>query len=60
MRTREQLKRIAQASYVEYMMGDPFSDDADPSPTDYLSPEEREIYQEVVRELADERAAERG
>lgn len=29
MRTREQLRRIAQSNYVEYMMGDPFSDDAE-------------------------------
>ncbi len=59
MRTREEIRALAQDSYADYMMGDPFSDDADPSPTDHLSPEERGIYHEVVRELADERAAKR-
>lgn len=59
MKTREQLKALAQESYVEYMMGNPYSDNSHPSPTALLTDEEREIYHEVVRELAEERAAKR-
>lgn len=56
MKTREQLKALAQESYVEYVMGNPSSDEAKSSPTVQLSPEEREIYREVLQELFEERA----
>lgn len=59
MKTREQLKALAQQRYVEYMMGDPYGAEAESSPTAQLTPEETVIYHEVVRELADERAAKR-
>lgn len=59
MRTREEIRALAQDSYADYMMGDPFSDDAQPSPTSFLSTEEQSVYHEVVQELADERAAKR-
>jgi hypothetical protein len=59
MKTREELKALAQESYVEYMMGNPYSGEAQASPTAQLTAEEREIYHEVVRELADERAKKR-
>lgn len=59
MKTREQLKALAQERYVEYVMGNPYGDDAQSSPTAQLSPEESVIYHEVVRELADERAEKR-
>lgn len=60
--TREQLKGLARGNYADYTMGDPFSDD---SIGDYesslstLTPEEREIYEEVSEELRKERAAKR-
>lgn len=59
MKTREKLRALAQQSYVDYMMGNPFSEDAQPSPTSLLSPEEQAVYYEVVAELAAERAAKR-
>lgn len=62
MLTREQLRRLAQSNYAEYMMGDPFSEDAidgHERSLSSLTEEEREIYSEVSRELAAERAADR-
>ena len=59
MLTGEELKALAQQSHVDQMMGNPLSDSALPSPTASLSPEEREIYHEVVGELAEECAARR-
>jgi hypothetical protein len=59
MKTREQLKALAQDSYVEYMMGNPYSDEANTSPAVQLTPEERVIYREVLQELFEERAVKR-
>lgn len=57
MADREELKEMARRAYGDYMAGNPYSAEADSSPLEGLSLSEIEIYNEVSRELRDERLA---
>lgn len=54
MKSRKELKQLAQDNYADYMMSDPFDEDFMSSYSDsltQLSSDEKEIYDEVSEEL---------